>query len=64
MALGGGKIMWKYEKTLQYPIDIKKKDLRMAKYLVTQYGGANCKRDISYNIFLTDHFFHHIQCGL
>ena len=33
--------MWKYEKTLQYPVDIKKKDLRMAKYLVTQYGGSN-----------------------
>ena len=33
--------MWKYVKTLQYPINIKKKDLRMAKLLVTQYGGAN-----------------------
>ena len=33
--------MWKYEKTLQYPVDIKKKDLRMAKYLVTQYVGSN-----------------------
>lgn len=33
--------MWKYEKRLQYPISIKKKDLRMAKYLITQYGGAN-----------------------
>lgn len=33
--------MFKYVKTLQYPINIKKKDLRMAKYLVTQYGGAN-----------------------
>ena len=33
--------MWKYEKMLQYPINIKKKDLRMAKYLITQYGGAN-----------------------
>ena len=33
--------MWKYEKKLQYPINIKKKDLRMAKYLVTQYGGSN-----------------------
>ena len=33
--------MWKYQKNLQYPIDIKKKDLRMAKYLVTQYGGSN-----------------------
>ena len=33
--------MWKYEKKLQYPINLKKKDLRMAKYLVTQYGGSN-----------------------
>lgn len=33
--------MWKYEKKLQYPINIKKRDLKMAKYLVTQYGGAN-----------------------
>ena len=41
--------MWKYVKTLQYPINIKKKDLKMAKYLVTQYGGANCQRDHIYN---------------
>ena len=33
--------MFRYEKKLQYPVNIKKKDLRMAKYLVTQYGGAN-----------------------
>ena len=33
--------MFKYEKTLQYPVNIKKKDLKMAKYLVTQYGGSN-----------------------
>ena len=33
--------MFKYVKKLQYPINIKKKDLRMAKYLVTQYGGPN-----------------------
>lgn len=33
--------MWKYEKRLQYPINIKKKDLQMAKYLVEQYGGSN-----------------------
>lgn len=33
--------MWKYEKMLQYPINIKNKDLRMAKYLITQYGGPN-----------------------
>lgn len=33
--------MWAYQKRLQYPVDIKKKDLRMAKLLVTQYGGSN-----------------------
>lgn len=33
--------MWKYVKSLEYPINIKKKDLRMAKELVTQYGGSN-----------------------
>ena len=33
--------MWKYVKTLQYPVNIKKKDLKMAKYLITQYGGSN-----------------------
>ena len=33
--------MWKYEKMLQYPVNIKKKDLNMAKYLITQYGGSN-----------------------
>ena len=33
--------MWRYEKRLQYPINIKNKDLRMAKLLVTQYGGSN-----------------------
>ena len=33
--------MWKYVKTLEYPVNIKKKDLRLAKYLVTQYGGSN-----------------------
>ena len=44
---GHGKInrketlMWKYEKTLQYPVNIKNKDLKMAKYIITQFGGAN-----------------------
>ena len=33
--------MWAYQKRLQYPVDIKTKDLRMAKLLVTQYGGSN-----------------------
>lgn len=33
--------MWIYEKKLQFPVNIKHKDLRMAKYLVTQYGGPD-----------------------
>lgn len=32
--------MYKYEKHLAFPIDIKKKDLRMAKYIISGLGGA------------------------
>ena len=31
--------MYTYQKRTQYPIDIKRKDVRMAKYILTQYGG-------------------------
>ena len=33
--------MFKYEKKLAYPVNIKRKDLKMAKWLITQYGGAD-----------------------
>jgi len=33
--------MWKYEKLLQFPVNIRKKDLKMAKYMLTQFGGPN-----------------------
>ncbi|SHK50786.1 manganese catalase family protein [Paramaledivibacter caminithermalis] len=33
--------MWIYEKKLQYPVNIKCKDIRMAKYLITQFGGPD-----------------------
>ena len=33
--------MFKYVKHLAYPINIQKKDLTMAKYLITQLGGPN-----------------------
>ncbi|MDH7577290.1 MAG: manganese catalase family protein [Bacillota bacterium] len=33
--------MWLYEKKLQYPVRVSKPDLKMAKYLFTQYGGPN-----------------------
>ena len=31
--------MFAYKKYMPYPINIKKKDLRMAKYIITHYGG-------------------------
>lgn len=33
--------MFKYVKHTNFPINIKKKDLKMAKYLMSQFGGAN-----------------------
>ena len=33
--------MWTYERKLQYPINIKKPDARMAKVIITQYGGPD-----------------------
>ena len=33
--------MFNYVKHLNYPVNIKKKNLKMAKYLLTQFGGAN-----------------------
>lgn len=33
--------MFKYDKKLEFPVNIKKKDLKMAKYLMTQFGGSN-----------------------
>lgn len=32
--------MWIYEKKLQYPVKIKTPDAKMAKIIVTQYGGT------------------------
>lgn len=33
--------MWKYIKKLEYPVNIRKKDLKMAKNLLAQYGGPD-----------------------
>ena len=33
--------MWKYEKKLQFPVNIKRKNVKMAKYILTQNGGPN-----------------------
>lgn len=33
--------MWQYVKKLQYPVNIQRKDLKMAKALLAQYGGPD-----------------------
>ena len=33
--------MFKYEKTLEYPVNVRKKDIKMAKQLITQVGGSD-----------------------
>ena len=33
--------MFKYEKMLEYPVNVKKKDLKIAKQLITQFGGPD-----------------------
>ena len=35
--------MFNYEKRLEYPIKIKRTDARMAKAILTQYGGASMR---------------------
>lgn len=39
--------MWIYEKKLQFPVNIIKKDLKMAQYLFTQYGGPDSELSAS-----------------
>lgn len=36
--------MWNYDKKLQYPVNIKNPNPAMAKVIITQFGGPNCKR--------------------
>ena len=36
----GGLLMFVYEKKLQYPVNIKKPNAKLAKIIITQYGGA------------------------
>lgn len=36
--------MWKYEKILQYPINIKNSNAKFAQIVISQYGGVDCKK--------------------
>ena len=33
--------MWNYSKMLQYPVNIKQKDPRLARWIISQYGGPD-----------------------
>lgn len=39
--------MWIYEKKLQFPVNIMKGDLQMAKFLFAQYGGPDSELSAS-----------------
>ena len=43
--------MFKYDKKLVYPVNITKKDLKMAKYIITQFGGPNGELSASMRYF-------------
>lgn len=48
--------MWAYEKKLQYPVNIKNTDPKMAKVIISQLGGADCKklyRNFIKNLYVT-----------
>lgn len=36
--------MWNYEKRLQYPVNIKEPNPRLAKLIITQFGGPDGKK--------------------
>lgn len=43
--------MFKYEKMLEYPVNVKKKDLNMAKMLASQFGGSDGELSASLRYF-------------
>lgn len=47
--------MFIYEKKLQYPVRVSNKDVRMAKAVLNQYGGADGEASASMN-YLTQRF--------
>lgn len=34
--------MWNYEKRLEYPVNIKTPNPKLAKFIMSQYGGREC----------------------
>ena len=40
MGKGGQLLMWIYEKRLQFPVNIKETNAKLAQDIISQYGGA------------------------
>jgi spore coat protein JC len=48
MAMGkGGKLMWVYEKKLQYPVKIHNPNPKLAQFIITQIGGPDGEQSAS-----------------
>jgi len=47
--------MWVYEKKLEYPVRIKTCNPKMAKYIITQYGGPDIM--FLYVLFVKSKFY-------
>lgn len=43
--------MWNYEKRLEYPVNIKEPNPKIAQYIISQYGGPYCSDLSSATIF-------------
>ena len=41
LGKGGISNMWTYNEVLQYPINIKKSNPELAKFIISQYGGPD-----------------------
>ena len=45
--------MWNYAKQLQYPVNIRNRDPRLAKVIISQYGGPDGELRSCIKIFIT-----------
>ena len=45
--------MWTYNKVLEYPINIKRKDPKLAKVIISQYGGPDRRTCCFIKIFIS-----------
>ena len=42
--------MWRYEKRLQYPVNISQTNPKMAQFIISQYGGPDVRQQQLFDI--------------